>query len=165
MFYNKKWKWKNEKDLDHFWHRELTLKVRILPFLTTFTQLTARLKNFLMGLLLVLGLKEGLLECVTACVKSEVILLTVHSVCIEVWPRIWGRLFFMKPWRFDIRYRSSMEKCQLAWSRSRIKYFLNVQISFILQHGNEIMNPNLQCFIHSSVYLTIAYKPFLLDTI
>ena len=49
----------------------MTLKVRILPFLTTFTQLTARLKNFLRGWLLVLSLKEGLVECATVCVKSE----------------------------------------------------------------------------------------------
>ena len=40
----------------------------------TFTQLTARLKNFLSGWLLVLGLKEGLVKCATVCVKSEVIL-------------------------------------------------------------------------------------------
>jgi hypothetical protein len=53
------------------------LKVRILPFLTTFAQLTelsARLKNFLGGWLLVLGIKEGLVECATVCVKSVVIL-------------------------------------------------------------------------------------------
>ena len=42
--------------------------------MTTFTQLTARLKNILRGWLLVLGLKEGLLECATVCVKSEIIL-------------------------------------------------------------------------------------------
>ena len=36
--------------------------------------LTARLKNFLMDWLLVLGLKEGLVECAIVCVKSEVIL-------------------------------------------------------------------------------------------
>jgi hypothetical protein len=48
--------------------------VNILPFLTTFTQLTARLKNFLRGWLLLLGLNEGLVECVTVWVKSEVIL-------------------------------------------------------------------------------------------
>ena len=52
----------------------MTLKVRILQFLTTFTQLTARLENFLRGWLLVLGLKEGLVECATVCIKSEVIL-------------------------------------------------------------------------------------------
>ena len=43
----------------------------------TFTQLTTRLKNFLRGWMLVLGLKEGLVECATVCVKSEVILLLV----------------------------------------------------------------------------------------
>ena len=63
-----------EKDSDNFWHRKLTLKVRILPFLTTFTQLTARQRNFLRGRLLVLGLKECLVECETLCVKSEVML-------------------------------------------------------------------------------------------
>ena len=48
-----------------------------MQFLTTFTKLTARFKNFLMNWLLVLGIKEGLLECATVCVKSEVILSTV----------------------------------------------------------------------------------------
>ena len=43
----------------------------------TFAQLSARLKNFLRGWLLVLGLKEGLVECATVCVKSVVILLYV----------------------------------------------------------------------------------------
>ena len=36
------------------------MKVRILPFLTTFAQLTARLKNFLRGWLLVFGPKGRL---------------------------------------------------------------------------------------------------------
>ena len=45
--------------------------------MTTFTQLNARLKNFLRGWLLVLGLKEYLVECATLCIKSEVILLVV----------------------------------------------------------------------------------------
>ena len=58
----------------------MTLKVRILPFLTTFTQLTTRLKNYLRGWLLVLDLKEGLVECATVCVKSEVILNEYISV-------------------------------------------------------------------------------------
>jgi hypothetical protein len=53
------------------------LKVRILPFLKNFTQLTARLKNFLRGWLLILELKEGLVECATVCVKSEVILIYI----------------------------------------------------------------------------------------
>ena len=43
--------------------------------MTTFVQPSARLKNFLRGWLLVLGLKEGLVECATVCVKSVVILM------------------------------------------------------------------------------------------
>ena len=42
--------------------------------MTTSTQLNARLKNFLRGWLLALGLKECLIECATLCIKSEVIL-------------------------------------------------------------------------------------------
>ena len=42
--------------------------------MTTFAQLSARLQNFLRGWLLVLGLKEGLVECATVCIKSAVIL-------------------------------------------------------------------------------------------
>ena len=42
--------------------------------MTTFFQLSTRLKNFFRGWLLVLGLKEGLVECATVCVKSVVIL-------------------------------------------------------------------------------------------
>ena len=49
-----------------------------VQFLTTFAQLSARLKNFLMGWLLVLGLKEGLVECAIVCVKSVVILNTPY---------------------------------------------------------------------------------------
>ena len=37
-----------------------------------------RLINFLTNWLLALGLKEGLLECAAACVKSEVILTDVE---------------------------------------------------------------------------------------
>ena len=58
-----------------FWHRKLNFKVRILHIFTTFTQVTWRFKSFLMGWLFVLGLKEGLVECVTVCVKSWIILL------------------------------------------------------------------------------------------
>ena len=58
--------------------RKLTLKVRILHILTPFTQLPARLKNFLMGQLLILGLKECLVECAILFVKSEVILRSLN---------------------------------------------------------------------------------------
>ena len=47
-------------------------------FLTTFTQLTARLKNFLRGWLLVLGLKEGQVKCAMVCVERGHILLIKH---------------------------------------------------------------------------------------
>ena len=47
----------------------LNFEARILPFLTTFTQLTERLKKFLRDWLLVLGLNEGLVECATLCAK------------------------------------------------------------------------------------------------
>ena len=44
-------------------------------FLTTFIQVTARLKFFSIGLLLDLHIKEGLVECAKVCNKSVVILL------------------------------------------------------------------------------------------
>ena len=48
------------------------------------TQLSSRLKNFLRGWLLVLDLKEGLVECATVCVKSVVILLDMAYPKIKV---------------------------------------------------------------------------------
>ena len=45
-----------------------------------FDNFYSRLKNFLRGWLLILGLKEGLLECATVCVKSEVILSLMHHI-------------------------------------------------------------------------------------
>ena len=50
----------------------------------TFAQLSARLKNFLKGWLLVLDLKEVLVKCATVCVKSVVILryLTEESLSL-----------------------------------------------------------------------------------
>ena len=47
--------------------------------MTTFVQLSARLKNFLRGWLLVLGLKESLVEFAIVCVKSVVILIRSMS--------------------------------------------------------------------------------------
>ena len=44
--------------------------------------MTARLENFLVGWLLFLGLKEGLVECATVCVKSWVTL----NVALPKWP-------------------------------------------------------------------------------
>ena len=58
-------------------HNVPSADFRFLPFLTTFTQLTARLNNFVRGWLLVLSLKEDLVECATVCVKSEVLLANI----------------------------------------------------------------------------------------
>ena len=77
IFFNEK---NVKKDLDNFRHRKLNLKVRILQFLTTFTQLTARLKNFLSDWLLALGIKEGLVYSAIVCLNSEVILISVCNV-------------------------------------------------------------------------------------
>ena len=52
----------------------------------TFTQLTTRLKQFLMGWLLFLGLKEGLVNCATVCIKSDVYL-------VVTWIFILGQLW------------------------------------------------------------------------
>ena len=56
----------------------MSLKVKILPFLTTFAYLRGKLKNFLGDWLLVLGIKEGWVECATVCVKSGVILTYIY---------------------------------------------------------------------------------------
>ena len=45
--------------------------------------MTARLKNFLMGWLLVSGLKEGLVECATVCVKIVVILIKLAAAFLR----------------------------------------------------------------------------------
>ena len=54
------------------------MKVRILAFSTTFTQLTSSIKNFLEDWLLSWGLKGGLVECAIVCVKSWVILKYIY---------------------------------------------------------------------------------------
>ena len=56
--------------------------------MTTFAQLSARLKNFLRGWLLVLGLKEGLAECATVCVKSVVILIYPGAEFNATWENL-----------------------------------------------------------------------------
>ena len=56
-------------------------------FLTTFSQLTVRLNKFLMDWLLILGLKEGLVKCVTLlCFQTWVILTVGLSIPqLETW--------------------------------------------------------------------------------
>ena len=55
----------------------------------TFAQLSAWLKNFLGGWLLVLGIKKGLVECATVCVKSVVILKYVSVCMIHIFSPLW----------------------------------------------------------------------------
>ena len=62
------------KDSDNFWHRKFTLKVKIMQFLTTFTQLNARSKKILQGWLLALSIKEDPAICAIVCNKNWVIL-------------------------------------------------------------------------------------------
>ena len=52
----------------------LKFKYEILQFLTTFTQLNARPKNFSQGWLLALSIKEGPVKCAIVSDKSWVIL-------------------------------------------------------------------------------------------
>ena len=63
------------------------MKVKILQFLTTFTQLNARPKFFLQGWLLALSIKEGPIKCAVVCNKSCVILSDLN----QEW--IWAGLF------------------------------------------------------------------------
>ena len=80
--------------------------------MTTFAQLSARLKNFLRGWLLVLGLKKGLVECATVCVKSVVILMShshiacswINSVKLEFWIRALEGEVTYQEWRAYFRH-------------------------------------------------------------
>ena len=64
--------------------------------MTTFAQLSARLKNFLGDWLLILGIKEGLVECAIVCVKS-VVILTKHCTAeyTVIWVE-WNSVLFFK---------------------------------------------------------------------
>ena len=87
----------------------------------------ARLKNFLMDWLLVLGLEEGLVECATLCVKSWVILrfcvrltsaLSATYFCQEeghtyIYCHMSGFRLLCIVWPFGL---SSFERRALEWS-------------------------------------------------
>jgi hypothetical protein len=117
------------------------LKVRILSFLTTFIQLTARLKIFLRGWLIFLGLKEGLVECATVCVKSEFILLyTVltlsYSTPWEIAPkgsRVWQKMSFFSYYFYSwkcLKMHKSKKTQWTYWVRSLFK------VTFFAHTGN-----------------------------
>ena len=67
------------KDSDDFWHRKLTLKVRILLILPTFTQVILRLKNFLLRWLLVLGQKKGLVHSMARANQNKSVWLVTNT--------------------------------------------------------------------------------------
>ena len=70
--------------IDIFWKLQfLNHFIFYFQFLTTFTQVTTRLKNFLRRWLLVLGLKECLVKCATMCPKSEVILIILYDAVTQ----------------------------------------------------------------------------------
>ena len=57
-----------------------------------FAQVNSRLMEFLMEWLLVLNLKEYLAECVTVCIKSEVMLLKILCSQIKWKKKKWGKI-------------------------------------------------------------------------
>ena len=73
--------------------------------MTTFTQLNVRLKNFLKGWLLVLGLKECLVECATLCVKSEVMLKYIYKQLV---PNYIHRAEFLTSIGLDIKHEKNL---------------------------------------------------------
>ena len=52
---------------------------KVLENFKIFAQVNSRLMEFLMGWLVVLGLKKCLVECATVCIKSEVILMYLYD--------------------------------------------------------------------------------------
>ena len=54
-------------------------------------------ENFLMGWLLVLGLKEGVAECATVCIKSEVMLSNTALVYTGHFSPKWLVVSFFEP--------------------------------------------------------------------
>ena len=120
------------KESDKFWHRKMTLEVRKSQYLTTFTQLTARLKNFLKGWLLVLGLKEGLVECATLCIKSEVILVCIEQgLATTVLCKKFSCTFFLG-W-----HKMKVENCKEFLSLAAILFHCHTY-RFILLHLSDV---------------------------
>ena len=74
----------NKKKIQSFFTYKIDFESQNLPFLTNFTQLTARLKNFLIGRLLGWHQKECLEECTKVFDKSVVILLRVTELKIRL---------------------------------------------------------------------------------
>ena len=91
--------WRMSFDEYTFWYWHFLTTSYLNKFLTTFTQLTARIKNFLMDWLMVLGLNEGLAECATLCLKSWVIL-TCSRVYGTSWVDRWQLTWHLSLYEF-----------------------------------------------------------------
>ena len=103
--------------------------------MTTFTQPTARLKNFSMGWLLILGLKEGLVECATVCLKNEVILL--HLICTSfLWLENTSFLVLHSQTAQSV-YKCRSESCTFclisSYFRLKVFFYQNVLLIYLLQ--------------------------------
>ena len=84
----------------------------------TFTQVTTRLKIFLMAWLLVLGLEEALVECTTMCIKSWVKLRNINNNDGGNWAGDGSKIgkncqrIVSKNWRHGRRGYQKSRKCQ-----------------------------------------------------
>ena len=131
-------------------------KSEFCHFLTTFAQLSARLKNFLGGwlLVLVLGLEEG--ECATLCVKSWVILQTVFRGVKNFVLVKRGNLFqfFLLCGCFSRFYRGFWCLSQKFRENESLKIFIAssgdmlVNIPYKIATNNDHLLITLRCLIY-----------------
>ena len=127
-----------------------------VQFLTTFTQLTARLQNFFRGWLLVLGL----VKCATVCVKSEVILWnrTLYSVyAIKFWQFVWPSITIgMKS--FQTFYSINM---RVLWLRIMI-IVLRIEIGIDLVKSWTLLFQNMYLSFRMHIVFFGDYMPYFL---
>ena len=69
---------KNHKDSADFWHRKITLKIRIVPYLTFNTKSNQIPRTFLRPFSYTLGLTYPTLNSATLSYSSEVTLTTIY---------------------------------------------------------------------------------------
>ena len=146
--------------------------------MTTFTQLYTRLKNFLRGWLLVLGLEEGLVECATLCVKSWVILtykvssvfwlkatfkkgtISVEQTVVVFFPE--KTIEWCRRWVLEHKTRSSLQiwqsLCDVQLAFVRVAQFTQKNCKFPLRCAVKYYNTLLNKMISALWALTkISY--------
>ena len=90
--------------------------------MTTFAQLSKRLKNFLGGWLLVLDIKEGLVESATVCVKSVVILdlpILIRSISNRM-KAGYTKSCQINQGRKNLFGKESRKLCKLWWNNDKL---------------------------------------------